>query len=44
MGEKLVNKIKAIVLNLLLRRFFNVGMVLKVITKVITDVGPKCIP
>jgi hypothetical protein len=43
-GEKLVNKIKAIVLNLLLRRLWNMCMVLKLVLEVITDVRPKCVP
>jgi hypothetical protein len=43
-GEKLVNKKKAIVLNLLFRRLWNVGIVLKLMLEVITDVRPKCVP
>jgi len=44
MGQKFVNKIEAIVLNLLLRRLWDMSMVLKLITKVITDVRPKSVP
>jgi hypothetical protein len=42
--EKLVNKVKAIILNLLLRRLWNICMVLKLMLEVITDVRPKCVP
>jgi len=41
MGQELVNEIEAIVLDLLLRRHWDLSMVLKLITKVITDVRPK---
>ena len=44
MREKLINQIKAQVLNLLLRRLQNLSIVLNVITEIITDMMPKPIP
>ena len=43
-GEKLINQIKAIVLDLLLRRVFNSAIDLKLMLEIITDVRPKCVP